>query len=153
MPTYDFVTDCHAPTDGVTDATSAVNTWIRLATASPGSTLNIPPAGTLHGQAIDYHFPSAPGFLAGPMGNVTINGTGGGQIILDSWGGTWPSSYQPASASLLASLNTSAYIASVSAGSSSVTLLNTADASKFTVGRWILVNGMAIQGEGFPPNW
>lgn len=50
----------------------------------------------------------------------------------------------------------SARLASVAAGASSVTLLNTALCSRFTAGRWAVVTGFDLQGNftsfGYPPN-
>jgi hypothetical protein len=44
------------------------------------------------------------------------------------------------------------YVASVSAGSSSVTLLTLADASKFVVGNWAMMTGFDMQMSGYPTN-
>jgi hypothetical protein len=50
----------------------------------------------------------------------------------------------------------SARLSSVSAGATSVTLLNTALCSRFTAGRWAVVTGFDLQGNlnsfGYPPN-
>lgn len=46
----------------------------------------------------------------------------------------------------------SARIASVSAGATSITLLNAGLASLFTVGQWALIAGFDRQGDGFPIN-
>ena len=45
-----------------------------------------------------------------------------------------------------------AKIATVGAGSTSITLLNSGDASKIKVGRWLTVIGQMAQVGGFPPN-
>lgn len=47
----------------------------------------------------------------------------------------------------------SALIQTVSAGSNTVTLVTAADSSIFTVGDWILVDNIAIQQAGYPPNF
>lgn len=45
-----------------------------------------------------------------------------------------------------------AAIATVAAGATSVTLLDAAKASRFTVDTWNVITGIDLQGSGFPPN-
>src|SRR5262249_51835691 len=52
----------------------------------------------------------------------------------------------------------SARIQTVSAGATNINLITAADASKFSVGQWILVGGLELQGgtggqPGYPPNF
>lgn len=46
----------------------------------------------------------------------------------------------------------SARIATVSAGATNVTLLNSALNTRFTIGQWVIVTGLDLQGFGYPPN-
>jgi hypothetical protein len=45
-----------------------------------------------------------------------------------------------------------ALVASASTGATTLTLLDVADASKFTIGTWALLTGFDLQGFGYPPN-
>jgi hypothetical protein len=80
--------------------------------------------------------------------NVTISG----------YGATVDALYIGTPNLLLDDFDHSARIQTVSAGATSVDLITPADASKFSVGQWVLVSGLALQGgaggiPGYPPNF
>lgn len=131
-----FITDFGAVGDGVTDDSGAITGWQTYARAQ-GSTptkLFMPPK--------NYHIGGENGLTDGLI-NSTIYGVGasvdnlyiGSRNLLNN-----DAAHQ-------------ALIAQANAGDSAVTLLIGADASKFTVGRWILISGLALQNFGYPPNW
>ena len=132
-----FVTDFGAVGDGVTDDSPAVVRWLAWARAQ-GSTpveLYMPP--------LNYHFADENGLTNGLI-NATISGYGASvdSLFIGSVN-LLPQDYAH-----------SARIQTVAAGATSVTLVNAADVSKFSVGQWILVTGLGLQaGPSFPPNF
>ena len=135
-----FVTDFGAVADGTTDNMPALDRWLAWGRAQ-GSTpieLYMPP-GT-------YHF-SGWAALTDGLYNVTISGYG---AIVDSmFIGSLQSAFD---------FDHSARIQTVSAGSTSINLVNSADAAKFSPGQWILVSGLELEGgvgalTGYPPNF
>jgi hypothetical protein len=132
-----FVTDFGAIGDGTEDDSPAVLSWLSWA-KDQGSTpveLYMPP--------LNYHFAHQNGLTNGLI-NATISGYGASVDSLSI--GT---------ANLLPQdFAHSARIQTVGAGATSVSLVNAADASKFSVGQWILVTGLGLQvGPSFPPNF
>jgi hypothetical protein len=135
-----FVTDFGAVADGTTDNLPAVDRWLAWGRAQ-GQTpieLYMPPG--------KYHFSDWAALTDG-LYNVTISGYG---AIVDSlFIGSLQSAFD---------FNHSARIQTVSAGSTSINLVNPADAAKFSPGQWILVSGLELQGgiggqPGYPPNF
>src|SRR6266511_2467905 len=81
--------------------------------------------------------------LTNGLYNVTISG----------YGATVDSLFIGTKGLLRDDFDHSARIQSVSAGATSVDLMTSADASKFSVGQWVLVCGLSLQTWGYPPNW
>src|SRR5262249_23723536 len=136
-----FVTDFGAVGDGVTDDSPAVDRWLAWAQAQ-GTTpveLYMPP--------LKYHFAGTITLTAG-LYNVTISG----------YGATVDNLYIGTPNLLPGDSAHSARIETVSAGATSLNLMTPADATKFSVGQWILVSGLELQGgaggnPGYPPNF
>src|SRR5262245_2873311 len=139
-----FVADFRAPTDGVTSANPALNRWKQFGQANPGAELVI--------EAGKYQFPQGFAPLYGCV-NPTITGAGSDktELVMGTNAGmfigtahTFPqvrSGFVP--------------IATVDAGATKVTVLNSAEVSKLKVGRWVAVGSMSNQGGndgGYPPN-
>jgi hypothetical protein len=139
-----FVADFGAPTDGVTSANAALNRWKQFGQANPGAELVI--------EAGKYQFPQGFAPLYGCV-NPTITGAGSDktELVMGTDAGmfigtanTFPqvrSGFVP--------------IATVDAGATKVTVLNSAEVSKLNVGRWVAVGSMTNQGGndgGYPPN-
>jgi hypothetical protein len=135
-----FVTDFGAVADGTTDDSPAVDRWLAWAQAQGTAPVELymPPG--------NYHFAGDNDLTYG-LYNVTISGYG---AIVDS--------LQIGTDLLHDDFDHSARIQTVSAGATSVDLVTPADASKFSVGQWVLVSGLELQGGaggigGFPPNF
>ena len=131
-----FVTDFGAVGDGITDDSLAVDRW--LAWAKTQGTAPV----ELYMPALKYHFAGENGLTNG-LYNVTISG----------YGATVDSLFIGTKGLLRDDFDHSARIQSVSAGATSVDLMTSADASKFSVGQWVLVCGLSLQTWGYPPNW
>jgi hypothetical protein len=136
-----FVTDFGAVADGMTDDSPALDRWLAWAQAQGTAPVELymPPG--------HYHFAGDNGLTAG-LYNVTISG----------YGATVDSLYIGTPNLLLDDFDHSARIQTVSAGATSVDLITPADASKFSVGQWVLVSGLELQGgaggnPGYPPNF
>jgi hypothetical protein len=145
-----IVADFGATCNGVADdapAFAVFNTWARAQTVPVQ--LTIPSGRTCqfisaagmwwaagiknllvigYGATISDSNATGSGFQLGGMGIKSGNGNFG---YTDSW---------------------TARVASVSAGSTSVTLLNPTRASIFSVGSWALITGFDLMGYGNPPN-
>src|SRR5262249_3099994 len=139
-----FVTDFGAVADGMTDDTPALDMWLAWAAAQGTAPVELyMPPGT-------YHFAGGVDFTYG-LHNVTISGYGASvDSVSPMYIGT-PNLLQDDFAH-------SARIQTVSAGATSVDLMTPADASKFSVGQWVLVSGLALQGgaggiPSYPPNF
>jgi hypothetical protein len=142
MPTYDFVIDFGAPTDGTTSCDTAVSAWQAAAAANDGSTLIIPAYNGI-GVSSPYHIASNSALGAG-INNCTISAQNGASV--DNCA-LFKFSYSFATTN-------SARIQSVGLGSYNLTLINSSDASKFSVGGWIIVTGLGTQsGASGPPNF
>jgi hypothetical protein len=145
-PTFiakNIVTDFGARCDGVADAAAAFasfNTWaqqqalpIQL-TIPPGSICQfISDVGAWWAKGIKQLLVIGYGATIGDA-----NGTGYG-FFLGGLGVVHDNQH-------------SARIATVTAGASSVTLLNLSDSSKFAVGNYALMAGLDLMGYGYPPN-
>ena len=135
--TKDFVADFGAVGNGTTDDLPAVVRWLRWAQAQGTTpvTLNVP--------ARSYKFNRTNNFTQG-VKNATISAQGASCNSLGI--GTFnvlPQDYVHSSR-----------IHSVNAGASSVVLITAGEASRFHVGQWIIVTGLAMQaGATFPPNF
>jgi Tryptophan-rich Synechocystis species C-terminal domain len=136
-----FVTDFGAVGDGVTDDSPAVDRWLAWAQAQGASPVE------LYMPPLKYHFAGTNTLTAG-LYNVTISG----------YGATVDALYIGTPNLLQDDFAHSARIQTVSAGATSVDLITPADASKFSVGQWVLVSGLELQGgsggqPGYPPNF
>src|SRR5215471_8464236 len=131
-----FVTDFGAVADGMTDDSPALDRWLAWAQAQGTAPVELymPPG--------HYHFAGDNTLTAG-LYNVTISG----------YGATVDALYIGTPNLLLDDFDHSARIQTVSAGATSVDLITPADASKFSVGQWVLVSGLSLQTYGYPPNW
>lgn len=79
---------------------------------------------------------------------LLVSGTGA-TISLCGSGTSWPFF---AAQGMPANNTTNALVQTVSAGSSSVTLVTAGQASRFTSGQWVMLSGGDLQGFGYPPN-
>jgi Pectate lyase superfamily protein len=136
-----FVTDFGAVADGTTDDSPALDRWLAWGQAQGAAPIELymPPG--------NYHFAGDYDLTAG-LYNVTISG----------YGATVDALYIGTGALLQDDFAHSARIQTVSAGATTVALITPADASKFSVGQWVLVSGLELQGgaggiPGFPPNF
>jgi hypothetical protein len=133
VTTFNFVTDCGAPTNGTSDASPAVDYW--LANAADGDTLFMP--------AYSYNFASTITLTAG-LKNITVNGTGA--IVSNLYIG-----HQNL---LIQDYVHSARIQTVAATATSATLVTGAQISRFSVGQYIMIAGLGLQTpNSFPPNF
>jgi Pectate lyase superfamily protein len=137
-----FVTDFGAVADGTTDDSPALDRWLAWGQAQGTAPIELymPPG--------NYHFASD-NFLTAGLYNVTISGYG---ATVDSLYIGTPNLLD------IDDFDHSARIQTVSAGARSVALITPADASKFSVGQWVLVSGLELQGgtggqPTFPPNF
>ena len=131
----DIVKDYGARGDGVTSdagAFSNFNAWAIKQTET--IRLNLPP-----GNYVLDSF-RARRFTLG-IKRLVVDGHGGSLDNIFAGGKGWPHD----------NLH-SARIASVSAGSKTVTLLSGSDSSKFTVGGWVAVAAFDMMGWGYPQN-
>lgn len=152
--TKNFVTDFSAPTDGTSDCYAAWASWLAFLVArSVGDdiTLTIPNAGA--GGANTYVF-NRFGFATQPM----ASGVDGGISVTINFSGVTLSNGVSDGSGLNFSGKTipedgaaSAYIDSVNAGATSVTVKTLSDTSKFKVGNMMLVHGLDLQGPGSVP--
>ena len=134
-----FVTDFGAVGDGTTDNSPAVDRW--LAWAKTQGTAPI----ELYMPPLTYHFAGNDSLTDG-LYNVTIS----------AYGATVDSLFIGTRWLLQNNFDHSARIQTVSAGATSLDLITPADASKFSVGQWVLVSGLSLQGGidlGYPPNF
>jgi hypothetical protein len=131
----DIVRDFGARGDGMTSdarAFSKFNAWAIKQTQTVG--LHLPAKN----YVLDTY--SATRFTEG-IKHLIVDGYGASLNKIFAGGKGWPED----------NLH-SARIASVSAGSSTVTLLSRSDSSKFTVGGWVAVAAFDMMGWGFPQN-
>lgn len=137
----------NCPTNGTSDCWSAFDAF-RVARAGQTGTLLVP-AGT-------YNFGSNPApsvYLFGGIPNLTVNMTGATFQTL-SGGGSFAFG---GGNSIDNTVHVQPRIQSVQAGAMSIVLVNISDASKFTIGGWMLVAGGCLQsfwqsGFGAPLN-
>jgi hypothetical protein len=137
-PVKDFVADFGAQ-PAPADAGPAVQRWLTFAQANPNSTLMIP--------AGDWRLNSGPqGALTSMCKNATILGSTTGVTKLNRL-------YMGTGNNMPCGFDTSGRIATVAAGSNTVTLINDADAAKFAVGNWVMVGGLSLMiQDSYPLN-
>ncbi len=146
-----LVTDYSCPVDGTTDCSTA---WLSFTTflaglvAGDDVTLTVPSHTYVFkkiggGAGISM----LPGLLGGltvtvdaPSGATFTDGVGGSGFFLANQIGIVEDDVH------------SARIVTAAAGATSVTLLTTAQHSRFAVNQWILITGLDLQGYGAPPN-
>lgn len=146
-PGFSFtnIKDFGAVGDGVTSdvaAFNAFNTWARAQTTAV--TLIIPP-GTYAG------------LNSNPGGGADF-WVGIKDITIFGYGATIPILYGPNGLAYYAvgahsPITLWAQIATVSSGSTTVTCNTPAQAGQFSVGQWVCVSSLEMQGAGFPPNF
>lgn len=146
-----------ATCNGIADdrnAFNAINKWARATKTNA------------NGQLLELYVPSGSNcmFLSGQVtNNNVLSGltksrlSGYGATFSQPKGSGW--SLGPAAAGggicqrgIADPAGCSARIATVSAGSKSVTLLNTSLCKRFVAGRWAMVSGFDMQNAGYPPN-
>lgn len=137
MVTKNLVSDYGAVGNGVANDSPALDSWLTFARAQ-GAT----PVEIVLDSGKTFNF-AGTSTLTDGIQNVTITATGASAN----------NAYIGPVAAIPEDVTHSALIQSVSAGATSVTLLDAADVSKFTVGRWILICGLSLQESGYPPNW
>jgi hypothetical protein len=134
-----IVTDFGARCNGVADdapAFMSFNSWARAQTLP--ITLTVPSGSVCN-------FASTPNTFVAGVKNLVVSGYGAkftttlGSFFLGGFG-------------VVQDNRTSALVASVSAGTQSVILLTSSQSSRFTVGQYVLLTGVDLQGEGYPPN-
>jgi hypothetical protein len=134
-----IVTDFRAKCDGVANDAPyfmSFNSWARAQTLPIMLTI---PSGSV------CTFRSTPATFAVGVRNLVVSGYGAkfetslGSFYLGGYG-------------IVENNRTSALIASVVAGATSVTLLIPSQSSRFKVGRYVLLTGGDLQGYGYPPN-
>jgi hypothetical protein len=146
-----FVIDFAAPTNGTSDCSAAGASLAAFcAGMSAGDDL------TLTGPAHVYKFDKGDGstgvtLFKGVLGGITV--------VVNMPGATFTAGASPASTGYFLANggmyedNThSARIASVNPGATSVTLQTLAEHSRFSVGQWMMVAGIDLQGQGSPIN-
>jgi hypothetical protein len=147
--TKNIVTDYGAPTNGTSDTSVAWESFTAfLATLNGGDdvTLTVPAHTYLFDKTGEVGIAMLPGVLGGLT--VVINGTGA--TFTDGGDG---SGFFLANIVAIRDDNThSARIASVNPGAMTVTLLTPSQHSRFTVGAWVCMTGLDLQGFGSPPN-
>jgi hypothetical protein len=134
-----IVTDFRAKCDGVANDAPAFmrfNSWARSQTLP--ITLTIPPGSTCN-------FASTPATFAAGVRNLVVSGYGSKFV-------TTLNSFFLGGFGVVENNRTSALVANVAAGASSVTLLTPSQSSRFAVGRYVLLTGGDLQGYGYPPN-
>jgi hypothetical protein len=134
-----IITDFGATCNGVADdarAFMSFNSWAIKQTIPIVLTI---PSGSV------CNFASTPSTFAVGIKNLTVSGYGAtftttlGSFFLGGFG-------------IVQKKAASALIATVNAGTTSITLLTPSQTSKFTVGRYVLLTGGDLQGYGYPPN-
>lgn len=143
--TKSLVTDFGGVCNGIADdaaAFIAFNTWAVANQGSDSIVLTIPSGGTAMIKSGGNLFPAA------NIKNLTIQGLGSGATISDGGVGI----YSLGNEGIYQDITHSARTQTVAAGSSSVTLVNSSQASMFTVGQYALMTGIDLQGSGFPTN-
>lgn len=163
---YNIVTDGGATCDGVTDtapAFKAFNTW---ALANQGSAnqvvLTIPSGSTCYfGSSQYYPLVDLNNAFAGGINDLIVNGGSGATITSVGGSGFFLGTRGQCQAGLTSGSGCSARIQSASAGATQITLTAASLAagyiSRFSVGKWIMVGGLDVQGlfdvgYGFPVN-
>lgn len=143
-------TGYNATCNGVADDSTPLKNWLAASLAAnptlavlywpPGSRCHF---ATVNNFVVDTSIAGSGGFQYGDgIRNAVIWAYG---ATSDAWGVVGEGFGQ--------NTLTTARIATVSAASTTVTLLVAGDASKFSVGDWIAVTGIQIQNGGFPPNF
>lgn len=137
--TYDnelhFVNDFSAVGDGVTDNTSALNAFNTAYAALSGRTrLTIPP--------LNFAFTTP----------AVWGASGGDRLVIAAAGATLQNQLAFAQSGLSNDSTHHANIATVSAGSSTVSLLTSSETSRFSEGQWVVLAEGDLQGGGYPPN-
>lgn len=136
IATYNIKTDFGAVGDGVTDDSAAFNNFQTAAQALTVPVYLLIPPGI-------YNNPSAHTFWIG-IDDLTITGYGATIYYFTRGGAIYQSPVGVHSARIQAT----------NIGDRSVTLLNPAQTSIFTVGSWVVVCSLEMQGSyGYPPNW
>lgn len=130
-----FVSDFSAVGDGVTNNTSALNAFNTAYAALSGRTRLIIPPG-------DYAFTTA----------AVWGASGGESLVIDAAGATLQNQIAFAQSGLADDGTHHANIATVSAGTDTVSLLTPAETSRFSVGQWAVLSEGDLQGGGYPAN-
>jgi hypothetical protein len=141
-----IVTDFGATCDGVAnDATAfaAFNSWALTWQASNTGLIELDVSGTCMFNSV-----GSGTWLAKGIKKLLVVGYG---ATLSDNNGTGNGFFLGGSGVFQDNVH-SARVATVAAGSRTVTLLNPSDAAKFTVGSWALITGFDLMGWGFPPN-
>jgi len=131
--------------NGVADdaaAFVAFNTWALANQGSDSIVLTIPAGGVAiikSGGLV---------WFARGINNLTVRGLGSGATISDGGVGI----YLLGGEGIYQDVSHTARTQTVAAGASSVTLVDAAKASLFTVGQYALMTGIDLQGSGFPTN-
>jgi hypothetical protein len=131
----DIVKDYGARGNGVTSDARAFNNFNAWAIKQTQTVrLNLPPRNYVLDTQIAKHFTRG-------IKRLVVDGHGASLKNIFVGGKGWPGD----------NLH-SARIVSVSAGSTTVTLLSRSDSSKFTVGGWVAVAAFDLMGWGYPQN-
>jgi hypothetical protein len=134
-----IVTDFRAKCDGVANdapAFMSFNSWARAQTLP--IRLTIPPGSVCE-------FRSSPATFAFGVKNLVVSGYGAkfrtnlSSFFLGGFG-------------VLETNRSSALVATVAAGATTVALLTPSQSSRFRVGQYVLLTGGDLQGYGYPPN-
>jgi hypothetical protein len=140
-PTKDFVADFGAA-PAPADSAPALQSWLTFARANSGSTLTVPAGYFL--------INSNPGNEIGWAGftnkckNATIQGSTTGVTKFNRF-------YMGTYSNLQYTYDTAGRIETAAAGSNTITLVNSGDASKFSVGNWVLVCGLGLmRADSYP---
>src|SRR5215472_3841027 len=140
-PTKDFVADFGAA-PAPADSAPALQRWLTFARANSGSTLTVPAGYFL--------INSNPGNEIGWAGftnkckNATIQGSTAGVTKFNRF-------YMGTYSNLQYTYDTAGRIETAAAGSNTITLVNSGDASKFSVGNWVLVCGLGLmRADSYP---
>lgn len=135
----------NATCNGVADDTAAWDSFKTYAAGVNHAKLYIPPGANCSSVGTT-NIPagSNPAHNDGtPLPNVTIWGYGASvaSIVLGAQFVPFPDNTH------------NALLVTANAGDSTITLVTPAQASRFAVGKWILISGISTQTFGYPPNW
>lgn len=135
----------NATCNGVADDKTAWNSFLTYASGVSDAKLYIPPGAACINSS---------GFTTAIPGvNNHVDGTKIPKLTIWAYGATVNTIFLGAQGSLFQDNTHNALLQTVSAGSGSITLINSGDASKFSIGKWIIISGLSLQRFGYPPNW